>query len=145
MPSRELPSAVSLPNVSPDFGDDGGEDGLSGGARGRARRRGGKDKNSSTQPLLGGGSDVLTPRGPLTSEKDNAEKALRRLRIACVLCFLFMGAEVAGGYYANSLAIMTDAAHLLSDVAGLLIRCVFVLLDVLEFAMRGRFAVCTYR
>lgn len=29
--------------------------------------------------------------------------------------------EVVGGYLANSLAIMTDAAHLLSDLAGFLI------------------------
>ena len=29
--------------------------------------------------------------------------------------------EIVGGYYANSLAIMTDAAHMLSDVAGFMI------------------------
>ena len=29
--------------------------------------------------------------------------------------------EIAGGYLANSLAIMTDAAHLCSDMAGLFI------------------------
>jgi zinc transporter 2 len=32
-----------------------------------------------------------------------------------------MGGEVVGGYLANSLAIMTDAAHMLSDVAGFMI------------------------
>ncbi|KAJ0922620.1 putative cation efflux protein [Helianthus annuus] len=35
-----------------------------------------------------------------------------------ILCFIFMGVEVFGGIKANSLAILTDAAHLLSDVAA---------------------------
>ncbi|KAD4584116.1 hypothetical protein E3N88_21717 [Mikania micrantha] len=33
-------------------------------------------------------------------------------------CFIFMGVEVFGGIKANSLAILTDAAHLFSDVAA---------------------------
>ena len=32
-----------------------------------------------------------------------------------------MTAEIIGGYMSGSLAIMTDAAHMLSDVAGFLI------------------------
>lgn len=42
----------------------------------------------------------------------------KKLWIAVILCFLFMSLEVAGGIKANSLAILTDAAHLFSDVAG---------------------------
>lgn len=42
----------------------------------------------------------------------------RKLLIALVIAFLFMIVEVAGGIYAHSLAIITDAAHLLSDVSG---------------------------
>lgn len=55
-----------------------------------------------------------------TSSKDAEERtaAMRKLLIAVVLCFIFMGVEVAGGIKANSLAILTDAAHLLSDVAA---------------------------
>jgi len=34
---------------------------------------------------------------------------------------LFMVAEIVGGLWANSLAVLTDAAHLLSDLAGFLI------------------------
>ena len=45
----------------------------------------------------------------------------RRLLIAITLCFVFMVAEIVGGWLSGSLAIMTDAAHLLSDVAGFLI------------------------
>lgn len=42
----------------------------------------------------------------------------RKLIIALVIAFLFMIVEVVGGIYAHSLAIITDAAHLLSDVSG---------------------------
>ena len=42
----------------------------------------------------------------------------RRLLAALALASVFMVVEVAGGIYAGSLAIVTDAAHLLSDVAG---------------------------
>ncbi|KAK2664441.1 hypothetical protein Ddye_003015 [Dipteronia dyeriana] len=38
--------------------------------------------------------------------------------MAVVLCIIFMSVEVVGGIKANSLAILTDAAHLLSDVAA---------------------------
>nr|GMD05475.1 Metal tolerance protein 1 [Ipomoea batatas] len=55
-----------------------------------------------------------------TSSKDAQERAasMRKLWIAVVLCVIFMTVEVVGGIKANSLAILTDAAHLLSDVAS---------------------------
>ena len=40
---------------------------------------------------------------------------------ASVLCLVFMIAEVAGGVLSNSLAIATDAAHLLTDFASFMI------------------------
>ncbi|KDD76571.1 cation efflux family protein [Helicosporidium sp. ATCC 50920] len=42
----------------------------------------------------------------------------RKLLAALVVAFAFMAVEVVGGIYAGSLAILTDAAHLLSDVSG---------------------------
>jgi zinc transporter 2 len=45
-------------------------------------------------------------------------KSLSRLSCALVICMLFAASEMVGGYLAGSLAIMTDAAHLLSDVAS---------------------------
>lgn len=39
-----------------------------------------------------------------------------------VVCFLFMIAEFAGGLISSSVAIMTDAAHMFSDVSGFLIQ-----------------------
>ncbi|GMH26668.1 hypothetical protein Nepgr_028511 [Nepenthes gracilis] len=55
-----------------------------------------------------------------TSSKDAEERSasMRKLIIAVTLCIIFMSVEVAGGIKANSLAILTDAAHLLSDVAA---------------------------
>ncbi|CAA2961617.1 metal tolerance 1-like [Olea europaea subsp. europaea] len=55
-----------------------------------------------------------------TSSRDAQERSasMRKLLIAVVLCIVFMSVEVVGGIKANSLAILTDAAHLLSDVAA---------------------------
>ncbi|XP_075219308.1 proton-coupled zinc antiporter SLC30A2-like [Lycorma delicatula] len=47
--------------------------------------------------------------------------AWKQLIAATTVCLIFMVAEVVGGYLAGSLAIMTDAAHLLSDFVGLLV------------------------
>ncbi|KAF5477959.1 hypothetical protein F2P56_004562 [Juglans regia] len=57
---------------------------------------------------------------PKTSSEDAKERSasMRKLLIAVILCVIFMSVEVAGGIKANSLAILTDAAHLLSDVAA---------------------------
>lgn len=48
-------------------------------------------------------------------------KARRKLLIASVLCVIFMIGEVLGGYLSNSLAIASDAAHLLTDFASFMI------------------------
>uniref|UniRef100_A0A672LVB3 Solute carrier family 30 member 2 n=1 Tax=Sinocyclocheilus grahami TaxID=75366 RepID=A0A672LVB3_SINGR len=46
-------------------------------------------------------------------------RARRRLLITCAVCLIFMIGEVIGGYAAHSLAIMTDAAHLLTDFGSI--------------------------
>jgi cation diffusion facilitator family transporter len=46
---------------------------------------------------------------------------MKNLLIITGICFLFMICEIFGGYLSGSLAIMTDAAHMLSDVFGFLI------------------------
>nr|XP_050026507.1 proton-coupled zinc antiporter SLC30A2-like [Dermacentor andersoni] len=47
--------------------------------------------------------------------------ARRRLICASILCLTFMLFELVGGILANSLAIATDAAHLLTDFASFMI------------------------
>uniref|UniRef100_A0A8C3FZW3 Probable proton-coupled zinc antiporter SLC30A3 n=1 Tax=Chrysemys picta bellii TaxID=8478 RepID=A0A8C3FZW3_CHRPI len=59
-------------------------------------------------------------RSPPTPSQSRAElQACRKLGVACAICFVFMIGEVVGGYLAHSLAIMTDAAHLLADVGSM--------------------------
>ena len=48
-------------------------------------------------------------------------KAFKKLTVVVVICFLFMIVEVVGGLISGSLAILTDAAHMLSDVGGFMI------------------------
>lgn len=48
-------------------------------------------------------------------------KARKKLIIASILCVIFMVAEIVGGVLSNSLAIATDAAHLLTDFASFMI------------------------
>jgi solute carrier family 30 (zinc transporter), member 2 len=45
-------------------------------------------------------------------------KATRKLIIVLLTSLLFIGVEIVGGWYANSIAIMSDAAHIASDVIG---------------------------
>ncbi|XP_022849675.1 metal tolerance protein 1-like [Olea europaea var. sylvestris] len=54
----------------------------------------------------------------ISADAHERSASIRKLLIAVVLCIVFMSVEVFGGIKANSLAILTDAAHLLSDVAA---------------------------
>ena len=56
----------------------------------------------------------------LKAKADNDRARCKLLTVTC-LCFVFMAGEIVGGYISGSLAIITDAAHMLSDVAGFLI------------------------
>lgn len=49
------------------------------------------------------------------------KRARKKLITASILCVLFMIGEVIGGYLSNSLAIASDAAHLLTDFASFMI------------------------
>uniref|UniRef100_A0A3Q3XA51 Proton-coupled zinc antiporter SLC30A8 n=1 Tax=Mola mola TaxID=94237 RepID=A0A3Q3XA51_MOLML len=47
--------------------------------------------------------------------------ARKRLYVASVICLIFMIGEIVGGYFAGSLAVMTDAAHMLVDFLSFII------------------------
>ena len=59
---------------------------------------------------------------PLLDAKPKGDEktavAKRKLLIGAGLCTAFMLTEIFGGVVCGSLAIITDAAHMLSDVAG---------------------------
>ncbi len=49
-----------------------------------------------------------------------------KLKIAVVLGILILAVEVTGGIFANSLALMSDAGHMLTDVASLVVALLAV-------------------
>ncbi|XP_069028447.1 zinc transporter 2 [Embiotoca jacksoni] len=62
--------------------------------------------------------------GPKAAPSDGSADRLlarKKLYIASVVCLIFMIGEVIGGYLAHSLAIMTDAAHLLTDFGSMMV------------------------
>ncbi|XP_068436666.1 proton-coupled zinc antiporter SLC30A2-like [Clinocottus analis] len=60
------------------------------------------------------------------SAEESGERRLarRKLLVAAAVSLVFMTGEVLGGYAAHSLAIMTDAAHLLTDFGSIVISIV---------------------
>jgi cobalt-zinc-cadmium efflux system protein len=59
---------------------------------------------------LGAGHSHGTARSP---------RGIFKLKIALGLTFLYMLAEAVGGWFSNSLALIADAGHMLTDVAAL--------------------------
>eukprot|EP00731_Ephydatia_muelleri_P013419 Em0007g729a len=72
----------------------------------------------SSQLLLSDHCDCHVKDSPSDATSRNAQN---KLWIACGIALVFMIAEVVGGLLSNSLAILTDAAHMLSDFAAFLI------------------------
>ena len=81
-------------------------------------------------PLLSP-SNILQPTNDLTRHFQNSkfqerlkiqnQVAMFKLKVISSVCCTFMTIEFIFGYIAGSLAIMSDATHLLSDLAGFLI------------------------
>jgi len=58
-------------------------------------------------------------------QNDNV-RAYKTLCTVSILCLFFMVTELIGGYIAGSLAVMTDAAHLFSDLIGFLVSIISI-------------------
>jgi len=54
------------------------------------------------------------------------DSAFRKLRCVLIICVFFMISEIVGGIMSNSLAILTDAAHMCSDIGGFLISMISI-------------------
>ena len=65
----------------------------------------------------------------MQKKKDLGKKSMKKLLVVSIICFIFMTAEVIGGYISGSLAIMTDEAHMLSDVAAFMISYIAIYLS----------------
>ncbi|XP_043074377.1 zinc transporter 4 isoform X2 [Puntigrus tetrazona] len=57
----------------------------------------------------------------LEDREREKQLAKKRLYIVSAVCLVFMVGEILGGYFAGSLAVMTDAAHLLVDLTSFII------------------------
>jgi cobalt-zinc-cadmium efflux system protein len=53
------------------------------------------------------------------SRTDSRRESASRLRLALALAAVYMVAEAFGGWWTNSLALLADSGHMLSDVAAL--------------------------
>ncbi|XP_030748415.1 zinc transporter 2-like isoform X2 [Sitophilus oryzae] len=71
-------------------------------------------ENSST-------TDLINKHCHKSGAPEIDKNARKKLIIASILCVIFMIAEIVGGYLSNSLAIASDAAHLLTDFASFMI------------------------
>ncbi|KAF9312011.1 hypothetical protein BG003_006739 [Podila horticola] len=58
---------------------------------------------------------------PTLAEMQESEKDKRRLKIAIALCSTFFCVELAGGLLADSLALLSDSFHLLTDITSFII------------------------
>ncbi|PKK27683.1 solute carrier family 30 (zinc transporter), member 4 [Columba livia] len=61
------------------------------------------------------------PPGLPSDDDSLLDRDIQRLTLAALLYLLFMTGELIGGYVANSLAIMTDALHMLTDLSGIIL------------------------
>ncbi|XP_034560075.1 zinc transporter 8-like [Notolabrus celidotus] len=58
-------------------------------------------------------------------DREQEKKVVReRLYLVSVVCLVFVIGEIIGGYFAGSLAVMTDAAHLLVDLTSIIISLI---------------------
>ncbi|XP_064121043.1 LOW QUALITY PROTEIN: proton-coupled zinc antiporter SLC30A2-like [Macrobrachium nipponense] len=60
----------------------------------------------------------------IITETPGDRQAMFKLTMASVLSLVFMALEYVGGYYSSSLAVLSDAGHLLSDFCGFLVSLV---------------------
>ena len=70
-------------------------------------------------------------------------KARRKLLIAVFLTMIFVMGEVIGGYMSDSLAIMTDAAHMLSDLGSFIVGLLAIKLGSRDVSLY-QFMMCFY-
>lgn len=65
-------------------------------------------------------------QGQAADHHDHAGASLRRLRLSLAILFAFTVIEAAGGWWANSIALLAEAGHMLADSASLLLAIVAV-------------------
>ena len=69
---------------------------------------------TTTTPLLQ--PNLLEEKRKATQHSN--KQAMRKLTLVSFVSVFFIAAQVVGGWYAGSIAIFTDSAHLASDMMG---------------------------
>lgn len=77
-----------------------------------------RERSVGASKICGEAPCGFSDAGTISKDAKERSVSMRKLFVAVALCVIFMSVEVFGGIKANSLAILTDAAHLLSDVAA---------------------------
>lgn len=67
--------------------------------------------------------------GEFETRMDKDKQVIHKLKCISVISFIFMTVEIMGGLMANSIAILADAFHLLSDVLAYIISLQAVLMS----------------
>ncbi|KPP56431.1 hypothetical protein Z043_125950 [Scleropages formosus] len=107
-----------------------------------------EEEDDDDDSLLGSSSG-LGPVAPARScegcrkrrERTSRGRVMKRLGCASLLYFLFMVGELTGGYVANSLAIMTDALHMLTDLIGIIVSLLALWLSARSPSKRFTFGL----
>ncbi|KAF8820736.1 hypothetical protein IE077_002854 [Cardiosporidium cionae] len=81
-----------------------------------------KGSYSEETKMIGAVDDIYHPLPEENPKYEQMEEetrcARKKLCTACICCIVFMVVEVIAGFLSNSLALLTDASHLLSDVCS---------------------------
>ncbi|KAK7906972.1 hypothetical protein WMY93_015584 [Mugilogobius chulae] len=81
--------------------------------------------NGEAGPVKNGDVKHCHDNSHAQEDREKEKKGARkRLYVVSVICLVFMIGEILGGYFAGSLAVMTDAAHLLVDFFSFIISLV---------------------
>jgi len=69
---------------------------------------------------------LLTGDEDFQAKLKRGDAAMAKLRCVLIICVFFMITEIVGGLISGSLAILTDAAHMASDIAGFVISMISI-------------------
>lgn len=80
----------------------------------------------NSKPVYSQAINVSNSKGDTDKALAKTDEAMNKMIKISLICFLFLIAELVGGIIANSLAILTDAAHLTSDLSGFVISIIAI-------------------
>ena len=89
--------------------------------------KGSHNSKASTASKCKSADCLLTDDKAFKERLDRGRAALSQLCMITFVCFMFMIIEFVGGWISNSMAIMTDAAHMLSDSSAFIISIASIL------------------